>query len=212
MLPLLFLGMKRYAPSLQAMYPQQCTFLIDEQFSGVFQTALQVYVDEKYSSCKDMQQILDEVFLHFPEVRSMDACVQKADKVCFTFEAVHPLFVLNDSIVGDNLRLMSKDHYNRDILEHLHTITATLPCDVGAIVDFFQQVPDSVFKDFHVHLNSSDEIVLSQKRGGMHELLFCMSNKPTLQAISIFEKIKQRKDNKKKQIFDFRFNNQIIIK
>lgn len=212
MLLLLFLGVKRYAPSLKAVYPQQCTFLIDEQFSAPFQATLQAYVHKKYNSCKDLKQTLDHVSLQFHEVIGMNAYVCKTDQLCFTIEAVKPLFVLNDFVVGVNLQLMQNDHYNLNVISNLHRITATLPCDVRIVADFFQHVPDSIFKKFNVEWHDRNEVVLSQKESGVDELLFCMSNKPTEEAISFFEKIKHKKQKKKKQIFDFRFNNQIVIK
>ena len=208
----LFFGIKKYTPSLNAVYPQQCIFLIDEQFSSQFQKTLKTFVNQKYESCKDLKQILEDVSLKFYEIEAMDAYLCKTDHLCFTFNSSKPLFMLNESVVCNNLRLIQKENFNPNIIKNLHNIESSCLSDISTIVDFIANIPDSIFQEFNIDWKSKEEIILSQKNKKSDLLLFCATSLPTLNNVSLFKQIKMAQKNNSKQIYDFRFSNQIIIK
>lgn len=222
---------------MQAVYPQQCAFLIDEQFSAPFQTTLQTYVSQKYQSCKDVKQLLNDISGKFNEIQSMDAYVCKTDHLCFSFDACQPLFLLNEQVVCNNFQLANKEHYHGDIVNNLFRITTdNLSCtDVSGykkVADFITHVPAEIFQEFDVRWYSDNEIILSQKESSGSEssgsessgkkssgkdkrsdiLIFSDSKIPTLQDIVLFKKIQATSKSRKKQMYDFRFKDQIIVK
>lgn len=197
---------------MQAVYPQRCAFLLDEQFSAPFKTTLQTYVNQKYQSCKNIKQILQDVSGQFNEIESMDAYVCKTDHLCFSFDAYKPLFLLNDKVVGDNFQLMSKDHYHHEIVDGLLGIKAFCLQEVAKIAAFVAQTPSEVFKEFDLNWLNHDEIQLSQKDKKSDMLIFSATKVPTLDDILLFKKIQTATKNRKKQIYDFRFKDQIVVK
>lgn len=198
---------------MTAVYPNQCAFLIDEQFSETYQAALQDCVRQKYDSCKDLKQILDDVSSVFPEIETMDAYVCKTDHLCFAFDAAKPLFLLNDSVVCHNARMVDQKHYRTDLVHGLFKIESGSPPEVERLLTFVAAVPESIFQEFDVHWNNDDEIALYPKGKKSDTLLFSSQTAPTLDAIALFKDIAQRqKKSNKKQVYDFRFNNQVIVK
>lgn len=207
---------------MQAVYPQQCAFLIDEQFSAPFQTTLQTYVSQKYQSCKDVEKILHDISEQFNEIQSMDAYVCKTDHLCFSFDACKPLFLLNEQVVCNNFQLANKDHYHGDIVRGLSRITTSVLSDIDIsstkkVADFIAHVPLEVFQEFDINWHSDHEIILSQKElSGKDKksdiLIFSASKVPTQEDIILFKRIQAASKVRKKQIYDFRFKDQIIVK
>lgn len=220
---LIFLGVKKYQPSMQAVYPQQCAFLIDEQFSAPFQATLQTYVNQQYQSCKDVEKVLHDISDQFAEIQSMDAYVCKTDHLCFSFDASKPLFLLDEQVVCNNFKRTNKDHYHPDIVSNLFRISSNNPSSADLsgskkIADFIAQVPGEIFQEFDVRWLSDDEIILSQiknisaKDKKSDVLIFSASKIPTREDIILFKKIQTASNVRKKQMYDFRFKDQIIVK
>lgn len=203
---------KKYQPSIKAVYPKQCSFLIDKQFSLAYQKTLQNFVSQKYEFCKDFKQILDDVSGQFSEIESMDAYVCKADHLCFSFDSAKPLFLLNDRVVCRNKYVASKDHFNQDIVDGLVAIESKKVIEIEQVIAFAEKVSPSIFQEFEVFWNNDDEIALSLKNKKSDTLLFSVKNFPTLDTIALFKTVKQQKKSNKKQMYDFRFNNQLIVK
>lgn len=220
--PLIFLGIKAYQPSIQSVYPEKCAFLIDEQFSAPFQAKLQMYVNQKYQSSKDVEKILHDISERFNEIQSADAYICKTDHLCFSFDASKPLFLLNEQVVCSNFQLANKEHYHSDIVCKLSCITSSMLLVgnmLGAkkLADFVVGVPLEIFQEFHVHWQSGHEIILSQKEfSGKNkrsdDLIFSASRIPTLEDVFLFKKIQSMSKTHKKQMYDFRFKDQIVVK
>lgn len=209
---LCFYMFKKYQPSIKAVYPKQCSFLIDKQFSLAYQKTLQNFVSQKYEFCKDFKQILDDVSEQFFEIESMDAYVCKTDHLCFSFDAAKPLFLLNDHVVCRNKYVASKDHFNQDVVDGLVAIESKNVPEIERVISFAEKVSLSVFQEFDLLWNNDYEIALTVKNKKSDILLFSVKNLPTLDAIALFKTVKQQKKSNKKQIYDFRFNNQLIVK
>lgn len=209
-----FFWIKAHQPSMKDMYPEQCWFLIDDQFSELFQQKIKDYVVDKYHAYKDPNKILEDVALQFTEISSMDAYICKIDKMCFTFDGARPMFILNNNIVDSNLHMINKLHYRNDIVQGLYTITSTNSLALQDIMKFTQMVPLSIFQEFDVVWHNSAEVFLQSKKNKHEQLLFSMQNVPTLEDVSLFKELQKNMSNNKKKskIFDFRFHNQVIVK
>lgn len=209
-----FFWVKAYQPSLQAMYPEHCSFLIDDRFSTKFQQDLKNYVQSKYQVYRDPDIVLDHVASDFVEVASMDAYICKVDKICFTFNAVEPLFLLNDTIVNQNLNTVKKEHYSDDVASTLQQITAHQTSSLQSIMQFMLHLPLVVANEFDVSWHDETEVVLQAKKSKKSQLLFSLAHMPTVADINLFRLLQKDLEDKKnkKRVFDFRFNNQVIVR
>lgn len=209
-----FFWIKSHQPSFQAVYPEQCWFLIDEKFSSSFQQQIKDFVADKYHVCKNPEQILQDVSTKFTEISSMDAYICKIDKICFTFDGARPLFVLNDQVVDNNFHLINKNYYRNDIVKNLQVITASNTSRLQEMMKFMSGVPVALFEEFDMRWNSDSEIILQAKTKKQEQLMFSMKSIPTLDDIALFKDLQKNIGTKKKKgnVFDFRFNNQVIVK
>jgi len=154
-------------------------------------------------------QIMDQ----HGEIVDIQAQVYNAENLCFSVKAAKPLFTLNDRLLCDNYRVANLDHYQASCVVHLDGMKAEEKSNLRHIVTFFQHVPAETYKEFSVHWKHDMEVVLQSVDKDM--LLFSHQQKPRQQDIAMFKEIKQGLTNKKgktKKFFDFRFENQIIVK
>lgn len=211
-----FYLVRAYQPSVKMMYPQECAFLIDDQFSSSFRKKLQEHALHIYRQSRDPQLVIDDVAHRFPEVSSMDAHICKTDKVCFTFDGAKPLFKLNDAlVVCNNHQKILKDCFNSELLDDLHDIKAQEDQSLQALTSFFTLLPKGVFDDFDVLWTDEGEVALQTKTKKPEHLFFSSTIVPTQKDIDLFKKIQHvehQKGKKKKKIYDFRFKNQIVIR
>tara|TARA_Y100000588_G_C14247862_1_gene922183 strand:+ start:911 stop:1585 length:675 start_codon:yes stop_codon:yes gene_type:complete len=208
-----FFWIKTKHASVDVMYPEQCSFLIDEQLSSSFQSQLQEKITQQYQQSKNIQQIVYDISHQFQEVANIDAYICKSDKMCFSVDAIQPLYVVNDSIiVCSGAQLINKEHYRSHIVKKLRSITASCQDSVDTMTQFIRLVPQPIFDDFDIQWNGNTEVVLQEKLKQKNKLLFSLHTVPTVNDIIIFNEIKKNIKGKKERVFDFRFNNQVIVK
>lgn len=213
---LLFVLLKKYQPSLHAMYPQQCTFIMNDTLSESFKQTLQKHIYSSYQDSQKVQPIFDEIVQRYGAIKSMDAYICNADQMCFTFDVAKPLFLLNNVLVCDNLQTMDANYFKPDVIGALNSISSTLPnSDLAQIQQLVQHMPTCLFTMFDVAWHGPDEIILSDKQTKKNALLFSMEVAPTPERIELFKQLAALVPDKKKQKehrYDFRFKDQIVIK
>ncbi|MBI2352869.1 hypothetical protein HYV11_01330 [Candidatus Dependentiae bacterium] len=205
-------GCKKYLFSIQTAFPKQCSFFIDKQLSSSYQSKLKDFVNHEYLAGKDAKQILDGVNDRFLEIEAMNAYICKTDRLCFSFDASHPLFLLNDYLVCHNGKMIPKMNYQDKLIDDLVKITLQNDQSVDVLINFFSAVCPAIFKEFDVAWNGENEIVLSLKNNKKDCLLFSSKNIPTLELVTLFKQNQQQRKGNKGLVYDFRFSNQMIIK
>lgn len=210
-----FFFMKTYQPIVNIVYPDQCHFLLDEQFSDAFQQELKTFVAKQYQDTKDPQAIVRDVANIFSPVVTIDAYVCNSDKFCFSFDGAKPLFVLNgEQVVCDNYKVVDKRCYNHEIVGDLCAMTAISDRSANVLISLFQKLPKFVFQEFEIKVDRDDNVVLQAKKKSRDELFFSLKNIPTEEDIGFFKVIQNNSSQKvkTKKVYDFRFHNQIIIR
>ena len=209
-----FYLLRVYRPRIQAVYPNQCSFLLDEQMSLNFSQTLQRSFESLYLDLKDPYLVVEKVSEQFPELVSIDASICQTDKLCFSCDIAKPLFSLNNSLlVCENLKIFNKEHYCKDMTSKLHHLVSADNVSVDKLIPFFQKLPTTVFDEYIVSWIDDYKIVLQQK-GQADTLLFSVSNYPNENDINAFKRIKsnlQHEKSRKQRVYDFRFNNQVIV-
>lgn len=210
-----FFWIKSNHSSIKNVYPNRCSFLIDEQFSADFKTDLKDFVEQEYQTSKDPKKIIDDVVQKFSHIGMADAYICKTDKLCFSFEAAKPLFVVNDAIIlCDNNQVVNKSYYRSDIAQSLSGLQVKQDVEPEILLQFMSMVPQSIFQDFDLTWDDKDQIVCSSKGKTKERLFFSVQRAPSEKDVLFFKDLKSEilKKGVNKRVFDFRFSNQVIIK
>ena len=210
-----FLFVKAYAPTIKVAYPNQCSFLIDDQLASDVQLSLQEYILDHYKRDKDPDFIVQNVSKEFPEVQNVDAFMCNSGTLCFSCDALKPLFKINNEcLIGDNQQVVKTDRYQQDLVDELYNVEVQGSQYGSGLVHFFKALPEEVLRDFSIKWIADYEIELQPKKGS-DTLLFSVDNNLVDQDIELFNHVKTNvlhKSKFKKRVYDFRFKKQVIVR
>lgn len=210
-----FLLVKAYAPTIKVMYPNQCSFLIDDQLASDVQLSLQEYILDHYKRDKDPDFIIQNVSKEFPEVQNADAFMCNSGALCFSCDAFKPLFkVNNECLIGDKQQVVKVERYQQELVDGLYNVEVQGNQYSSGLVHFFKALPEEILRNFSIKWIADYEIELQSKKGS-DVLLFSADSNLVDQDVELFNYVKSNvlhKSKYKKRVYDFRFKKQVIVR
>jgi len=228
LLVVLFLVNYQYKPDMTLLYPDDCSFTFDGNFSQAIQLEMKNFIDAAYKKGKNPSSLLPSIETKFESIRSIIIDMQNPEQLHFTIQSYHPLFRLNDTlVVCQQGKLFEKNIFTQSSLKKLENVMyegSLHQKNIHRLMKFVALVADHVFKDFSIRWLDKNNVWLDQKEGKDLSLLVGYTLPPTEKDIMECRNLRGQvidkpcKDKRGKPckknitwVCDLRFDQQIVL-
>ena len=216
------------APDMTMVYPDNCAFTLDKNFSQSTQLEIKKFIDDAYKKSKNPSHLLPQIESKFIGVQSIIIDMQNPDILHFTIQAYQPIFLLNhEHAVCRCGKFFPISFFSQEKMAQLQNISfdgVPTPKNLERIIRFFELLTDPILQDFSIRWIDKHAIWLDQKQGLDLSLLVGYEHVPTLQDIAQCRQLRGQivdkpcKDkrgkpckNKMTWVCDLRFDRQIVL-
>ena len=202
------------------MVPQQCSCNLDAILSSDHKKKIIESIQQLHKTSKDPHIVIEKIVQDFPEIKDMQAEICSADKICFNAQAVQPIFLLNnDLVVSDTYTTFKKESLDANTLAVLPKIDSQKHEQYKKMVNFIQQLPQEVLKNYEISWVDKDQIFFKKYQRDNMVFLVSDSLVPSLETFQNcsdlydqFLKKSLKRNNKTMVQYDIRFKDQVIVK
>lgn len=233
MIAVAFIGLclwlsRQHKPDMTLVYPDDCSFTLDSNFSQTMKSEIKSFIDRAYKENKKPASLLPSIESQFPVIRSIIVDMQNPDQLNFTIQAYQPMFMVNDSFVlSEQGQIFDKAVFENKLISQLENVTydGTLHHkDIDRLIKFVGSLSDPILQDFSIRWVGKYNVWLDQKNGDDLSLLVGYSRPPTILDIAECRNLRGQvidkpcKDKRGKPcksnstwVCDLRFDQQIVL-
>ena len=224
---------RQYKPDMTIVYPDDCSFIFDRNFSYAMQHEMKSFIDEAYKKNKKPSNLLPSIEDKFSSIRSIVIDMNNPEQLNFTIQAFQPIFLVNNSlVVCKQGQLFEKNIFANDVIAKLENINyegSFQPKDIDRLMKFVASLSDPILKDFSIRWVGKHNVWLDQKQtsdSSLHDLslLVGYTLPPTMQDVAECRNLRGQivdkpcKDKRGKPcknnttwVCDVRFDQQIVL-
>jgi len=219
---------KHYKSDMTLVYPNDCSFSFDHNFSRAMQLEMKSFIDDTYKKNKKPSNLLSLIEQKFSSIRSIIIDMNNPEQLHFTIQSYQPLFLLNDSfVVCKQGQLFEKNIFAHDVINALRNIKydgSFHKKDIERLMKFITSLSDPILQDFSIRWLGKHNVWLDQKQGKDLSLLVGYALLPKNKDIAECRKLRGQivdKPCKDKQgkpcqqnitwVCDLRFDQQIVL-
>ena len=218
----------QYKPDMTLVYPDDCSFSIDSQFSQSIKAEIKSFIDAAYKQSKNPSNLLPSIESKFPSIKSIIIDMQNPEQLSFAIQAHQPMFMLNNSlVVCQQGQLFEKSVFANNVISKLENVTydgRLHQKDIDRLMNFVDSLSDPILKDFSIRWLGKYNVWLDQKQGDDLSLLVGYTFPPTMSDIAECRNLRGQvvdapcKNKKGKPcknnitwVCDLRFDQQIVL-
>ena len=223
-----FWASKQCKPDMTVVYPDDCSFTFDRNFSDAMRSEMRSFIDEAYQKNKKPSNLLPSIEDKFSSIKSIIIDMHKPEQLNFTIQSYQPIFMINNSlVVCKQGQLFEKTIFANDVIAKLENVSYDGPLhqkDIDRLMKFVASLTDPILKEFSVRWIGKHNVWLDLKQGDDLSLLVGYTLPPTMQDIAECRKLRGQvidtpcKDTRGKPcrkntswVCDLRFDQQIVL-
>jgi hypothetical protein len=203
------------------VYPDHCSFSIDDAFSSDYKQKIKLFIDQQYQQSKDPQSIILNIEQSFNGVKAVCVDMNDLETLRFSIAAYNPLFLLNNQhVVCQTGLLFEKDMFDKTRVDTLEQVTYQMEPgvhDMKKLAYFIESLDADIVHNFAIRWLGKHQVWLHHKQQKDFAMLARDRQRLTKDHINQCFKIKDqvqsnistRRDIK--WVCDVRFDKQIVV-
>lgn len=215
-------------PDMTLVYPDDCSFSFDANFSHAIKAEMRSFIDAAYKNNKKPAHLLPSIESQFPAIKSIVVDMQNPEQLNFAIQSYQPVCLLNDAlVVCQQGHMFEKSIFDHKVVSKLQNVVYEGPLhskEIERLMKFITSLSDPILKDFSIRWLGKYNVWLDQKQGDDLSLLVGYTLPPTISDIAECRRLRGQivdapcKNKRGKPcknnttwVCDLRFDQQIVL-